>query len=112
MGGTRTASVSDAMNQPQRDHLSAASADASGRPDGQGMNQGLQVLSYLIAGVATYGFLGWLGDHLLDTAFLLPIGIVVGAGLSIYLVIKRFTAEPGVSGSEPLRTTTKTRGRV
>ena len=36
------------------------------------MNQGMRVLSYLIAGVAFYGFLGWLGDHFLGTGFLLP----------------------------------------
>ena len=41
-----------------------------------GMNTGMRVLSYLIAGVALYGVLGWLGDHLLGTGFLLPIGIV------------------------------------
>ena len=55
-----------------------------------GMNLGMQVLSYLIAGVALYGFLGWLGDRVLDTGFLLPIGIVLGAGLGCYVIIRRF----------------------
>ena len=61
--------------------------------DHQGMNQGMQVLSYLISGVVLYGGLGWLGDHYLGTGFLLPVGIVLGAAFGIYLVLKRFAAE-------------------
>jgi F0F1-type ATP synthase assembly protein I len=53
----------------------------------------MRVLSYLIAGVAFYGFLGWLGDHFLGTRFLLPIGIVVGAALGCYVIIRRFGGE-------------------
>jgi ATP synthase protein I len=55
-----------------------------------GMNLGMRVLSYLISGVAFYGFLGWLGDHFLGTSFLLPIGIVAGAALGCYVIIRRF----------------------
>jgi ATP synthase protein I len=65
-----------------------------GAGDGsQGMNQAMQALSYLISGVVFYGGLGWLGDHFLGTRFLVPVGIVLGAGFGIYLVIKRFSAE-------------------
>ena len=56
----------------------------------EGMNEGMRVLSYLIAGVLMYGFLGWVGDHFLRTHFLLPIGIVVGAALGCYMIIRRF----------------------
>jgi F0F1-type ATP synthase assembly protein I len=55
-----------------------------------GMNLGMRVLSYLISGVGFYGFLGWLGDHFLGTNFLLPIGIVAGAALGCYVIIRRF----------------------
>jgi F0F1-type ATP synthase assembly protein I len=55
-----------------------------------GMNAGLRVLSYLIAGVALYGVLGWFVDRLLGTGFLLPIGIVVGAAAAVYTIIRRF----------------------
>ena len=107
MRASTTASVSTAMDQPPRHD------EPSGSTGSAGMNQGLQVLSYLIAGIAVYGFLGWLGDHFLGTGFLLPVGIVVGAALGIYVVIKRFTAEPAPgTGVQPDGTTTTTRGRV
>ena len=64
-----------------------------------GMNQGMQVLSYLIAGVLLYGGLGWLGDHYLGTGFLLPLGIVLGAGFGMYLLVKRFGAEARGGGA-------------
>ena len=61
-------------------------------PDSTAMDQGMRVLSYLISGVLFYGALGWLADHLLHTSFLLPVGILLGAGLGIYLTIKRLQA--------------------
>jgi F0F1-type ATP synthase assembly protein I len=82
----------------------------------QGMNQGMQVLSYLISGVVLYGGLGWLGDHFLGTGFLLPIGIVLGAGFGIYLVVKRFGATAASAAAPPApigpdETTTDTQAR-
>ncbi|BAK36035.1 hypothetical protein MLP_30210 [Microlunatus phosphovorus NM-1] len=50
----------------------------------------MRVLSYLLAGVALYGGLGWLADHLLGTGFLLPVGIVLGAAAAAYTIIRRF----------------------
>jgi F0F1-type ATP synthase assembly protein I len=55
-----------------------------------GMNQGMRVLSYLISGVMVYGLLGWLGDHYLGTGFLLPVGIIGGAALGVFVIIRRF----------------------
>ena len=75
-----------------------------------GMNQGMQVLSYLIAGVLLYGGLGWLGDRYLGTGFLLPVGIVLGAGFGIYLVVKRFGAEARGTGARPRSTRTQDEG--
>ena len=69
---------SPTSNTPQRSDASA------------GYDQGMRVLSYLIAGVAVYGFFGWLGDYLLGTRFLLPMGIVLGAGFGVYVIIMRF----------------------
>jgi ATP synthase protein I len=102
MGTTRAASVSKAMSerpQQQRASLVSHGPDASG-----GMNEGMRVLSYLISGVALYGALGWLADRLLGTAFLLPIGIVLGAALGIFVIIRRFgqVEEAGAAGAATL----------
>lgn len=54
------------------------------------VDQGVMVLSYLIGGVLVYGGLGWLGDRFFHTGFLLPLGIIVGAALAVYTIIRRF----------------------
>lgn len=102
-GGT-TASVWPAMAERAQDEDRVV----GGEPGG--MNQGMQVLSYLIAGVLLYGGLGWLGDHYLGTGFLLPVGIVLGAGFGIYLVVKRFGAEAGGRSVPPGRTRAQDEG--
>lgn len=55
-----------------------------------GRDQGMAILSYLIAGICLYGGLGWLGDHFLHTSFLLPVGLIAGLVVSVYLIIKRY----------------------
>ena len=47
---------------------------------------------YLTSGVAMYGVLGWLLDRWLGTSFLVAVGILVGAGLGLYLTISRLNA--------------------
>ena len=56
----------------------------------EGRDQGMTIFSYLLAGNGLYGGLGWLGDHFWQTSFLLPIGMILGMAISIYLVIKRY----------------------
>ena len=85
---TITASVCSAMNGHGDAGQNQPRSAAGEKLDG--MNLGMRVLSYLISGVAFYGFLGWLGDYFLGTRFLLPIGIVAGAALGCYIVIRRF----------------------
>lgn len=55
-----------------------------------GMNEGMTVLSYIVAGIVFYGGLGWVGDHFLNTSFLLPLGLILGMVGSLYLIIKRY----------------------
>jgi F0F1-type ATP synthase assembly protein I len=86
---TRAASVCAAMTDERGSKKRSPGAKAG---DAQGMNLGMQVLSYLISGVLLYGAIGWVADHFLGTGFLLPVGIVLGAGLAIYLTIKRMGA--------------------
>jgi ATP synthase protein I len=106
---TITASVCHAMNEygdAGQSHPRSARAEKL-----DGMNLGMRVLSYLISGVGFYGFLGWLGDHFLGTGFLLPLGIVLGAGLGCYVIIRRFGSvdEEGFDAAEP---TPRQSGRV
>ena len=50
---------------------------------------------YIVSGVALYGLLGWLADRWLGTQFLVAVGILLGAGLGIYLTFARFNrAQP------------------
>jgi len=65
-----------------------------------GLNQGMRVLSYLIGGVVLYGLLGWVGDRYLHTTFLLPVGIVGGAALAIFVIIRRFGQVDGTTIDE------------
>jgi F0F1-type ATP synthase assembly protein I len=53
---------------------------------------GIAALSYILAGLLLYGGLGWLGDHWLGTGFLLPAGLILGLGLGVFLVIRRYGA--------------------
>jgi ATP synthase protein I len=48
---------------------------------------------YLVAGVGFYGLLGWLADQWLGTAFLVAVGILLGAGLGVYATWSRFRIE-------------------
>ena len=48
---------------------------------------------YIVAGVAFYGFLGWLADRWLGTRYLVALGILAGAALGLYLTFARFRPE-------------------
>ena len=62
---------------------------------------------YLVAGVAFYGLLGWLADLWLGTTFLVAVGIVVGAGLGIYMTWSRFRQEPAPDAQTVKKNVTK-----
>lgn len=88
------------MNQhqePPQDWAESQDRHEVARGEMAGMDLGMRVLSYLIAGVLVYGGLGWLGDHYLGTGFLLPIGIVLGAAGGCYVIIRRYGQVPGSS---------------
>lgn len=55
---------------------------------------------YLVAGVAVYGLIGWAVDRWLGTSFGVAIGILIGAGLGLYLTWARFNRRPPVSNSD------------
>lgn len=64
-------------------------ADEVDRPRGDPWH----AFGYVVAGVAFYGFLGWLADRWLGTSFLVAVGILLGAGLGIYMTFARFNKQ-------------------
>jgi ATP synthase protein I len=63
-------------------------AAAEGRA--QGLETGWTVFSYLLAGMAAYGGIGWLIGRAVHVPLLFPIGMLVGLGISIGYIIHRF----------------------
>lgn len=47
---------------------------------------------YLVSGVTVYGVLGWLIDRWWGTPFMVGVGVIVGAGLGIYMTFMRFNS--------------------
>jgi ATP synthase protein I len=52
---------------------------------------GWQILSYMLGGMALYGGIGWLVGKWTGISVLFPIGMILGIGLSVALIIFRFT---------------------
>jgi ATP synthase protein I len=64
--------------------------DAEGPPAAAGEAAAWTVLSYVITGPLLYGGIGWLLDRWLGTGFLVAVGLVIGAGLAVFLVNLRY----------------------
>jgi ATP synthase protein I len=52
---------------------------------------GWQIFSYMLGGMILYGGIGWLIGHWTGISILFPIGMILGIGLSVALIIFRFT---------------------
>ncbi|MEY9215429.1 AtpZ/AtpI family protein [Thermobifida halotolerans] len=54
---------------------------------------GVGIVSLLVSGMVVWGGAGWLLDRLTDhQALFLPIGILLGLGLALYMVFARLHA--------------------
>jgi F0F1-type ATP synthase assembly protein I len=49
--------------------------------------------------MAVWGGAGWLLDRWLDTRVFLPVGIILGMAVAIYLVVARFGGLPPAPGA-------------
>lgn len=78
---TVAAIVREAMGQPN-----IPPAPPEGSPAGDPWH----AFGYVVSGVGVYGLLGWLADQWIGTTFLVAVGILVGAGLGIYMTWARF----------------------
>jgi len=54
-------------------------------------SEGWAILSYLIGGMALYGFLGWLAARWTGWPVLFPIGMLAGLASAVALIIFRVT---------------------
>jgi ATP synthase protein I len=54
-------------------------------------SDGWRIFSYMIGGMAFYGGLGWLIGHFTGVSILFPVGMLLGLGLSLLMVIFRFS---------------------
>jgi F0F1-type ATP synthase assembly protein I len=54
-------------------------------------SDGWRILSYMLGGMILYGGIGWLVSRWTGIAVLFPAGMILGIGLSIAMVIFRFT---------------------
>ena len=67
-----------------------AQKQAAARGRAQGLEVGWTVFSYLLAGMAAYGGIGWLIGRAVHFPLLFPIGMLVGRGISLGSIIHRF----------------------
>jgi F0F1-type ATP synthase assembly protein I len=71
-------------------------AAAEGRA--QGLDIGWTVFSYLLAGMAAYGAIGWLIGRAVHVSLLFPIGMLVGLAISLGFIIYR-SGRGGLGGT-------------
>ena len=61
------------------------------RPGGpEGASSGWTALGYLVAGMAVWGFVGWLIDRWLHTGGIaIAVGLLLGTAGGVYLIARR-----------------------
>ena len=82
------------MNDHGDDSVTRAQKQAAARGRAQGLEVGWTVFSYLLAGMAAYGGIGWLIGRAVHVPLLFPVGMLVGLGISIGYIIHRFGRQP------------------
>ena len=61
---------------------------------GSGADTGWAVIGTMLSGMAVWGGAGWLLDRWLDIKVLLPVGIIFGMAVSIYMVVVKYGGAP------------------
>ena len=59
----------------------------------------------MLSGMAVWGGAGWLLDRWLDIKVFLPVGIILGMAVAIYLVVVKYGAVDPPAGKRPSSTT-------
>jgi len=71
----------------------ASSADWKTERPGMTESVGVSALSYLLSGPVVFALIGYGLDRWLNTSLMVPIGLLAGMALSIYLIWFRYGAE-------------------
>jgi F0F1-type ATP synthase assembly protein I len=94
-GGERVQTQQDQLNQPSPvDKPEASRQQQPEQPPTQEpirQSDGWQILSYMLGGMILYGGIGWVVSHFTGIAILFPLGMILGIGLSVAMIIFRFT---------------------
>lgn len=59
------------------------------------------IVAYLLSGMLLWGGAGWLLDRWLDLEVFLPVGLLVGTGLALFIVYLRFGRAPDPPDARP-----------
>ena len=65
---------------------------------GSGAETGWAIIGTMLSGMAVWGGAGWLLDRWLDTEVFVPVGILLGMAVAIYVVVVRYGGAPQPSG--------------
>ena len=72
---------------------------------GSGADTGWSVIGTMLSGMAIWGGAGWLLDRWLDTKVFVPVGILLGISVAIYMVVVKYGGAPPPSGGQGSGTT-------
>ena len=78
------------MSDLGNEAVTRAQKQAAAEGRAQGLETGWTVFSYLLAGMAAYGIIGWLIGRAVHVPLLFPLGMLLGLGISIGYIIHRF----------------------
>jgi len=74
------------------------SRPAQSQHQGSGAETGWAIIGTMISGMAVWGGAGWLLDRWLDTKVFVPVGIILGMAVAIYVVVVRYGGVPPAAG--------------
>jgi ATP synthase protein I len=78
------------MSNNGNEAVTEAQKQAAAHGRAEGLETGYTVFSYLLAGMAAYGIIGWLVGRAVHVPMLFPVGMLLGLGISIGYIIHRF----------------------
>ncbi|OMQ16156.1 hypothetical protein A7K94_0204490 [Modestobacter sp. VKM Ac-2676] len=98
-----------AEDMPVRGETRPRPTNPARQPSGADM--GWAVTGTMMSGMAVWGGAGWLLDRWLETIFFLPVGVLLGVTVAIYVVVKKYGALDPVPGQSASTTSGGRRSR-